>query len=243
MEVLLNFLRNLIPKSIFKRLQPAYHFSLAFLGALAYGFPSKKLIVIGVTGTKGKTTTSNLIHHILTFSGKKTGLATTVNFKIGEKERMNETKQTMLGRLELQKLLREMVRDGCEYAIVETSSEGIMQFRHRFIDFDAAVFTNITPEHIERHGGFHLYRAAKVELFNRVAQKPNGIGIYNLDDENVDYFLKPAIKTKIGYSAALKGNSKNQGPHYGVAVEHHLGSVLLSPKTTAFTFDKKKFEL
>ncbi|MEK7077089.1 MAG: Mur ligase family protein, partial [Patescibacteria group bacterium] len=199
--------------------------------------------VIGVTGTKGKTTTANLIHQILTFSGKKAGLATTVNFKIGEKEWMNETKQTMLGRFQLQKLLREMVRSGCAYAIVETSSEGIMQFRHRFVDFDVAVFTNITPEHIERHGGFHLYRAAKVELFNRVARKPNGIGIYNLDEENVEYFLKPAIKTKIGYSAALKGNSKNQRPLYDIMFDHHLESIRLSPRKTSFTFDKKKFEM
>lgn len=244
MEPVLSFIKKyLIPKSIFKRLQPAYHYSLAFLGALFYGFPSKNLIIIGVTGTKGKTTTCNLIHHILNSSGRKTGLATTVNFKIGDREWLNQTKQTMLGRFQLQKLLRQMVEERCEYAVVETSSEGIMQYRHRFIDFNIAVFTNITPEHIERHGGFHLYRQAKVKLFEKVAQKSNGIGIYNLDDENVDYFLKPRIKTKIGFTAALPSNVKNPKSFFEVNTEHRVSSIKLSENETELFFDKKKIEV
>lgn len=243
MESVLNFFKKLIPKSIFRKLQPAYHFSLAFLGGLFYGFPSKNLVIMGVTGTKGKTTTCNLIHHILNSSGRKTGLATTVNFKIGDREWLNQTKQTMLGRFQLQKLLRQMIKEGCAYAVIETSSEGIVQFRHRFIDFSVAIFTNITPEHIERHGGFHLYRQAKVKLFEKVAQKPNGIGIYNLDDENVEYFLKPKIKTRIGYTAVLPNKIKNPKPLFEVDVEHHISNISLSEGKTEFAFDKKKIEL
>ena len=109
MESVLIFFKQAIPASVFRLLSKLYHFFLAFLGALIHGFPSYKLKVIGVTGTKGKTTTANLIAHILSESGQKTGLATTINFKIGEREWKNETKQTMLGRFKLQKLLAEMV--------------------------------------------------------------------------------------------------------------------------------------
>lgn len=176
-----------------------YHFFLAYLGAVFYGFPSKKMVVIGMTGTKGKTTTCNLIAQILNYCGYKTGMASTVNFRIGDKEWTNETKQTMLGRFQLQKLLRRMTDAGCEYAVIETSSEGIMQHRHKFIDYSIAVFTNLSPEHIERHGSFEKYRVEKLKLFETVAKKENGIGIYNLDDENVEYFLQVPVKNKYGY--------------------------------------------
>lgn len=177
-----------------------YHFILAFLAALVYGFPSRKLTVIGVTGTKGKTTTSNLISQILSMAGFVTGLSSTVNFKVAGKEWVNVTKQTMLGRFALQKLLRDMVRTGCTHAVIETSSEGILQHRHRFINYRMAVFTNLSPEHIERHGGFEHYRDTKVKLFKKVAARRDGIGIFNLDDEYVSNFLEAPIPTRYGYT-------------------------------------------
>lgn len=185
-------LKKLIPDFIFS----IYHWKLAFFGALIYGFPSRKLKVIGVTGTKGKTTTCNLLAQILQEAGFKTGMATTVNFRIGEREWINEYKQTMLGRFRLQKLLRQMVREGCRYAVIETSSEGILQYRHRFVDYSVAVFTNLSPEHIERHGSFENYRAAKLKLFEKVARKKDGVGVYNLDDPSVKYFLRPGVEKK-----------------------------------------------
>ncbi len=204
MEFLFKIGKKIIPEPIFKFFQPAYHWILSFLGALFYGFPSKKLIVIGVTGTKGKTTTCNLIAQIFNSSGLKTGMATTVNFRIGEKEWINTSKQTMLGRFQLQKLLSQMIKAGCRYAVIETSSEGILQYRHRFIDYDIAVFTNLSPEHIERHGSFENYCKAKIKLFEKVAKKENGIGIYNLDDENISFFLKPKITKQYVYTLKLK---------------------------------------
>ena len=96
----LDFLRSL------KFVMKPYHFGLAFLGVVLYGFPSRKMTVIGVTGTKGKTTTSFLIYQILNKAGHKTGLASTALFGIGEKTWVNDTKQTMLGRFALQKLLK-----------------------------------------------------------------------------------------------------------------------------------------
>ncbi|OGZ34066.1 MAG: hypothetical protein A2174_03040 [Candidatus Portnoybacteria bacterium RBG_13_41_18] len=190
-----NLIKKIVPSFIFS----IYHWKLAFFGALIYGFPSSKLKVIGVTGTKGKTTTCNLIAQLLQGAGLKTGMATTVNFMIGDKMWINEYKQTMLGRFKLQKLLRQMVREGCKYAVIETSSEGILQYRHQFINYSIAVFTNLTPEHIERHGSFEKYKEAKLKLFEQVAKKKDGIGVYNLDDKNVGEFLEAGIVKKVGY--------------------------------------------
>jgi UDP-N-acetylmuramoyl-L-alanyl-D-glutamate--2,6-diaminopimelate ligase len=172
---------------------------MGFLGALWYGFPSRRMTVIGVTGTKGKTTTSTMIWHILQKSGYKTGLATTVNFRIGDREIVNEHKQTMLGRFELQKLLKEMADEGCTHAVIETSSWGIAQYRHRFINYKVAALTNLSPEHIEQHGGFENYRAAKVKLFAHVGRRFDGIGVYNLDDKNIPSFLGVKMPNRFGF--------------------------------------------
>ncbi len=197
---LLRIGRTLIPKPIFEFFQPAYHFMLALTGALVYRFPSRGMIVIGVTGTKGKTTACNLIAHMLQEAGHKTGMTTTVNFRIGDNVWQNEAKQTMLGRFQLQKMLRRMANEGCEYAVVETSSEGIMQFRHTFVDYDVTVFLNLSPEHLDRHKGFDNYRAAKLKLFRKLSKNEKGIGVYNLDDEQVNHFLDIPQYTQYGYT-------------------------------------------
>jgi UDP-N-acetylmuramoyl-L-alanyl-D-glutamate--2,6-diaminopimelate ligase len=261
MEFLFKIGKKIIPQPIFKFFQPAYHWILSFLGAFFYGFPSKKLIVIGVTGTKGKTTTCNLIAQIFNSSGLKTGMATTVNFRIGEKEWINDTKQTMPGRFQLQKLLSEMVKQGCRYAVVETSSEGILQYRHRFIDYKIAVFTNLSPEHIERHGSFENYRQAKLKLFEQVAKKPNGIGIYphtitkiinflrprrkssfgvgvyNLDDKNISYFLKPKIAKQYVYTLKLK---KTIGEIQNL---YQVSKVKSTIQGTSFLFNNEEYKM
>jgi UDP-N-acetylmuramoyl-L-alanyl-D-glutamate--2,6-diaminopimelate ligase len=231
--------KKITPKWLYRSAAPAYHYILALIGAVVYSFPSKGMVVIGVTGTKGKTTTSNIIASILQASGKKTGLATTVNFRIGEKEWVNEMKQTMLGRLRLQSLLSGMKRSGCSHAVIETSSEGILQYRHRFIDYDLGVFTNLSPEHIERHGSFENYRAAKVQLFEKLAKKEGGIGIYNLDDENVEYFLKPNVSWKIGF--CIKGK-KQRTKLPKVDEVLMISGITLSPTHTAFHANGVPFE-
>jgi UDP-N-acetylmuramoyl-L-alanyl-D-glutamate--2,6-diaminopimelate ligase len=172
-----------------------YHFFLAFCGAIFYWFPSKKLIVIGVTGTNGKSTVVELTTKILEESGFKVISLSSIKFKIGEKEWQNDLKMTMPGRLKIQKFLRQGVNSGCEYAVLEVTSEGIEQYRHKFIDFKAAVFTNLSPEHIESHGSFEKYKEAKGELFKAT----KGIHIINLDDGNVEYFQKFPANEKYGY--------------------------------------------
>jgi UDP-N-acetylmuramoyl-L-alanyl-D-glutamate--2,6-diaminopimelate ligase len=181
-------MRKFIPKFIFQ----IYHYSLALIGAVVYGFPSKKLIVVGVTGTNGKSTVVHLLTEILEKSGQKVASLSSIRFKIGDKEEKNMLKMTMPGRFKLQKFLRQAVDTGCKYMILEVTSEGIKQFRHKFIDFDGAVFTNLTKEHIEAHKGFENYRKAKGKLFKALEKSPKSdkFAVLNADDVSSAYFQK-----------------------------------------------------
>lgn len=220
-------------KQLIKKLLPAflmswYHKILALFAMIVYGFPSNKLIVIGVTGTNGKSTTVNLIGKIFEEGGYKVGWASTANFKIAEKEWLNDKKMTMLGRMQTQKLLSQMVKAGCQYAVIETSSEGIKQYRHWGINYDAAVFTNLTPEHLEAHGSFENYKKAKGKLFNHLSKKARKqisnktipkVIIANVDDKHADYFLNFPADKKITFS--IKGPSDHQATNLKI---NNLGS-------------------
>lgn len=199
-------MKNLIKKFIPPFLISWYHFLLAFFGVILYRFPSKKLKIIGITGTNGKTTTIEMVSKILEEAGYRVASLSSIKFKIGDKEWPNILKMTMPGRFKIQKFLRQAVNAECPYAILEVTSEGIKQHRHRFIDFEMAVFTNLTPEHIEAHGGFENYRAAKGKLF----QATKRIHVINIDDENANYFLQFPAKKKYTYGLN-KGdiNAKN----------------------------------
>ena len=183
-------MRKFVPKFIFQ----IYHYLWALIGVVIYGFPSKKLVVVGVTGTNGKSTVVHLITQILESAGNKTASISSVRFKIGDKEWRNMLKMTMPGRMKIQKFLQQAVNKGCKYAILEVTSEGIRQSRHKFIDFDAAVFTNLTKEHIEAHKGFENYKKAKGKLFQALekSSKPNKFAVLNADDENSEYFSELA---------------------------------------------------
>jgi len=187
-------------KQVIKKIIPSfllgwYHFLLAFLGAMVYGFPSKKLKIIGVTGTNGKSTVIEMISGILEEAGFKVAVLSSIKFKIADKEEVNMLKMTMPGRFVLHKFLRQAVSKKCSYAVLEVTSEGIKQHRHRFIDFDVAVFTNLTPEHIESHGSFEKYRKAKEKLFKIT----KNVHVLNIDDKNVGHFKKYQAKKKYVY--------------------------------------------
>lgn len=201
-------------KTLIKKIIPPffldwYHLTLAFLGAILYGFPAQKLKVIGITGTNGKSTVVNLATEVLEEAGFKVASLSSIKFKIGPKEWQNSLKMTMPGRMKLQKFLRQAVTANCQYAVIEVTSEGIKQHRQRFIDFEVAVLTNLTPEHIESHGSFEKYREAKGKLF-QACQK---IHIINTDDPNAEYFLQFPAKKKIVYGGrtSVKLNLKLLG--------------------------------
>lgn len=178
--------KDFIKKFIPSFLLDWYHFILALFGAAFYRFPSKRIKVIGVTGTNGKTTVVEMVAKTLAEAGYKTAVLNSIRFKIGEKELPNELRMTMPGRFFIQKFLRQAADARCQYAVLEVTSEGIKQYRHLFINFDIAILTNLTPEHIEAHGGFEKYREAKGKLF----QAAKHIHIINIDDNEADYFLR-----------------------------------------------------
>lgn len=200
-ETILRFGRKIIPKKIFKAAQPAYHWLMAFLSALIYRFPSRKIFVLGVTGTKGKTSTVEIISSILEEAGYKTAVASSLRFKINKESQKNEHKMTMPGRFFTQKFLRKAINEKCQYALLEMTSEGAAQHRHKFIELNTLIFTNLAPEHIESHGSFENYRNAKLKLFKALGKSKtkNKIIIVNEDDKNADYFLNFDVPQKIKY--------------------------------------------
>lgn len=201
-------LRRFIPSPLLQ----LYHAKLSLLGALWFRFPSRRLIVIGVTGTKGKSTVANLIEYLLSSQGFVVGLASTPLLAIAGRRWTNEAKMTMPGRFALPRLLRQMVTAGCQYAVIEMTSEGLAQHRALGMAVDIAVFTNLTPEHIESHGSFPRYRAAKGKLFRKLAGRRKRIGgrripkiaVINADDPQANFFTRYEADARIFYRTLAK---------------------------------------
>ena len=201
MKHLLYWLKKLIPTPLLRLLRPPYHFMLAWLGAVHYGHPSRQLTVIGVTGTKGKSTVTELIGTILHAHGHTVASLSTIQFTYGDETERNLYKMTQPGRFFMQRFFARAIQKGCTHAVVELTSEGAKQFRHRFIELDGLVFTNLTPEHIESHGSFKQYKAAKLEIANqltRSGKRPRYI-VANADDEHGVDFLATSIEHQLPY--------------------------------------------
>ncbi|MCL4437550.1 Mur ligase family protein [Patescibacteria group bacterium] len=176
-------------------LNKSYHLSLAYAGSLVYRKPSRKIFVLGVTGTKGKTTVLELISYILERAGVRTALLSSVRMKIGRESISNYWSNTMPGRMFIQRFLRKAVGKKCDYALIEVTSQGVVSSRHRFINWSAAIFTNLAPEHIEAHGSFEKYREAKISFFKYAKNSPPASGsrrekifFINKDDPNYKHF-------------------------------------------------------
>ena len=202
METILRRIEKIIPRKVYTFFQPAYHLLLAIISTIIYRKPSRHLYVIGITGTKGKSSTTEFVNAVLEASGKKTAILSTIRFKIGESTRANKYKMTMPGRFFTQKFLRDAVTAGCDYAIIEMTSEGARFFRHVGIELDALIFTNLSPEHIESHGSFEKYKNAKLRLVKRLAKskKPARISIANIDNKHGFSFLISMVEKNKGYS-------------------------------------------
>lgn len=232
LEFLLNIGRRAIPRPIFKFCAPYYHWLMAYAAAFYYRFPSRKLIVIGITGTKGKSTTVNFVWSGLTSAGLKSGLFSTANIRIGNRESPNIYHMTMPSPFIIQKFLSHAILEKCTAAIIETTSEGILQFRHKGINYDFLIFTNLTPEHIRSHGSFENYRAAKQLIFENLSKTSrkflNGskipkVIIANADSDEALNFLKFAADKKVTYgtknnSSDIKANNVKETKS-GVAFE------------------------
>ena len=191
-------IKKILPPQLLK----AYHFIFVFFAALYYGFPSKKIKVVGITGTKGKSTTAEYVNAILEKAGYKTALSSTIRFKIGDKNTPNKFKMTMPGRSFLQRFMAQAVKDKCDWVILEMTSEGVKLFRHKFIYLDALIFTNISPEHIESHGSFENYLNAKLQIGKALEKSPKRprMLIANSDSEHADKFLRLQVEYNIPIS-------------------------------------------
>lgn len=201
-------IKSFIPKPVFDFLQPFYHWGLAFAGAIIYGFPSRSLEVVGVTGTSGKTTTIELLYEIFSHAGFRSASISTLRFRIAERIELNMLKMTTPGRFKTQRLLKEAKNAGVKYVFLEVTSQGIKQYRHKFIKFYAAIFTNLSEEHLEAHGGFDAYRRAKQKLF-----RVTPIHVLNGDDPNFIFFNRIPARKKIVYKMAdYPKNLKTQLP-------------------------------
>lgn len=201
MDTILYHIKHLIPRRIFRLFQPFYHYILALIGAVYYRFPSKEITVIGVTGTKGKSTVVELLNTIFEADGRRTAVAGTIRFKIGEKSERNLYKMTMPGRFFIHRFLRNAVNAGCDIAIIEMTSQGVLQYRHKFMHLDGLVFTNISPEHIESHGSYEKYILAKLELARTLerSQKRPRFMVANRDDEQGIRFLETSVEHSLPY--------------------------------------------
>ncbi len=170
--------------------------ALANLACAFYGYPARQLCTIGVTGTDGKTTTSNLISVLLDGAGKRNGLMATTNFKLGGQEWDNNTRQSTLEAPEIQQFLRRMVDADVRYAVIEATSHGLALQRVRGCAFDLGVVTNITHEHLDFHGTIENYRRAKAQLFAMLdPARDKGLGIQPIAILNRDDVSYEVLKS------------------------------------------------
>lgn len=183
---------------------------LADISAAFYGFPSSKLKVIGITGTNGKTTTSYLVESILRCAGHKTALIGTVGARIGDVP--IPTALTTPESLELQELFSQMVRDGVSHVVMEVSSHSIAMKRIRGVDFDCAVYTNLSHDHLDFHKTMESYLDTKLKLFRSLGTggKNNVCGVVNADDQYSEAFIEDTNGKLITYSLDKKSDIKGE---------------------------------
>ncbi|MBP9701780.1 MAG: hypothetical protein KBD47_02235 [Candidatus Pacebacteria bacterium] len=199
---MLNYIRPLIPNTVFTFFQPHYHLTLSYLGAVFYGFPGKKLTVILVTGTKGKSSTTEFTYHILKEAGYKTAVSNTIHFVINDTEEKNLYKMSTPGRFFIQRFLSKAVKAGCTHVVLEMSSQAVLQSRHLWLYPNALIFTNISPEHLDAHGTFDNYLNSKLEIAQIVQDSPKRPRILagNQDDKECEKFLMYNAEKKITFT-------------------------------------------
>ncbi len=215
-------IKEIIPESLLD----FYHQAMTWLALNYYRRPTERMKVIGVTGTNGKTTTCHLINRLLEDAGYKTGMITTTAIKIDKKVEVNKMKMTTPEPFTLFSLIRQMKDRGCQYLILETSSHAIAQHRVAGVDFDMAVMTNLTREHLDYHKTFEEYKQAKFWLFNNLTnfkRKPNTpkVAILNRDDRSWSDFSQAQADRTFAYGI-LKGDIVAKSVNY-----HEDGSQFL----------------
>lgn len=212
--------------------------ALTWIAAAFYDWPARKLTVIGVTGTDGKTTTTNLIYKILLAAGIRAGMISTVNAVIGDVVLDTGFHVTTPDAHEVQAYLAHMLDTGLTHVVLETTSHGWAQYRVDACEFDIGVVTNITHEHIDEHGSYENYRAAKARLFSSLeitVPKPQGnprLGVINRDDTNSFNFLNDFIKVnKVSYGLSSEADVR------ATDIEYSPSGIHCKAQSTDFSSD------
>lgn len=224
---IVGILKKILPRWLVRPLLPFYHRVVGYLVALSYGFPARSLTVIGVTGTKGKSSVSDMLFTVLRHAGYSAAVAGTIRFAINDDSKPNLFKMTMQGRGFLQAFLANAKKAGVKYAVVEITSEGVREHRHKHLFLNGLVFTNLQKEHIESHGSFENYAAAKLEIGKelvRSPKRPRGI-FANKDNPHSAPFIALPVEIHDSFS-------------YDEASDIELG-----PGTAAFTYRGVRFTL
>lgn len=215
--------KKLMPKSFFQRIEPAGHFVEAVIANVRYGFPARKLRIIGVTGTNGKTTTSYYIYRMLHEAGVKVALSTTVAYGVGGDITVQQEHITTAQAGVLQRRLRHFAQSGAEWVVVETSSHSLAQHRIWGVPYEIAVMTNVTHDHLDYHGTFERYRDAKRRLFKIANRHGLRHGIVNADDPSAKLFEKDvANSTTYGIGSGDLRASKLRLTSAGSAYTAHI---------------------
>lgn len=186
--------------------------ALALMASTLYDHPSRDLVVIGVTGTDGKTTTTTMIQQMLLSAGRPAGSMSTVDIRVGDSVDVNETRQTTLEALEVQEQLARMRDRGLKVVVIESSSHGLALQRVVGVDFDVAVFTNIAHEHLDFHKTIEAYREAKASLIDlTAASRDKGIvktTVLNRDDPSFAYLVDRPIARQLTYGIQMDADFK-----------------------------------
>lgn len=233
----MNFFRSLI--ALDSPIRVFYHYLRGLSALYLYGNPARDMIVIGITGSKGKTTVTNLVARGLEHAGKKVFMFSTTAYSINGAYSENNMKMTSPSPFVLQRLLKEAKEAGCEYAVIETSSHSIFYNRNYGIDYDVAVLTNISQDHLDLHRTMDNYAATKLQLFKNLVQyrrKPGvkKVAAINIDSDYASLFLSETFDTMYSYGMATNAQIRPQKVRYlkeGTEFEIKMPSNTLSIRT------------
>ena len=234
----MNFFRSIV--ALNSPLRVLYHYIRGVIAFRLYGNPARDMIVIGITGSKGKTTVTNLIARGLEHAGKKVFMFSTANYSINGEWSENNMKMTSPSPFVLQRLLKKAKDAGCEYAVIETSSHSIFYNRNYGIDYDVAVLTNISQDHLDLHKTMENYAATKLQLFKNLVtyrRKPGvkKIAVVNIDSDYASMFLSETTPdTMYTYGMAANAQIRSQNVHYlkeGTEFEIKMPSNILTIHT------------
>jgi UDP-N-acetylmuramoyl-L-alanyl-D-glutamate--2,6-diaminopimelate ligase len=250
METFKTFVKKFIPNFMLKKIRPVWHGFLAFIAAARFGFPSQSMVVIGITGTAGKTTTTQMLAAILNAAGKRTGFITTAGYSLGDDSQQNSHSLSMPGGFRMQGLLTDIHDAGCTHVIIECTSEGLAQNRHIGINFDVALLTNLHPAHLDAHSdSIENYRKAKGRLFETLELgqrkeifREKLLGL-NAEGEHAEYFAHFKADRKFAVINGTSDEAIAKGVKLGAKNMYAMEKIVVHAESVSFAISDVEFNL